>query len=318
MAGSSSCAGRPRSFSDQRSLLSGGGHVRAAQSFWRFSESQRAAGHRRAPRPAAAAFGRLWTLLRTRRLSAVNAAALLTGRWPWLLLAGGAALLLTAGLLFSWSRGAWLGFAAGLAALALFTPARLRTGILLALLGGGLFWVAVSSGLLPAGLTDRLFGWLADFRLSDVRGVDITDANFAIIERLAHWQVALDLAREQFWFGVGAGNYEARYAQYALLNWPNALGHAHNYYLNLIAETGIIGLLAYGMLWSTILWQTIKTARGLQGPERGLALGLLGAWVALSVHHLLDKLYVNNIYLHLGVMLGLLQILHQRARELVS
>ena len=40
-----------------------------------------------------------------------------------------------------------------------------------------------------------------------------------------------------------------------------------------------------------------------------LVLGLLAAWTALSVHHLLDKLYVNNLYLHLGVMFGILQLL---------
>ncbi|MCA9927365.1 MAG: hypothetical protein KC419_02765, partial [Anaerolineales bacterium] len=42
---------------------------------------------------------------------------------------------------------------------------------------------------------------------------------------------------------------------------------------------------------------------------RGIVLGLLAAWVGLSVHHLTDKLYVNNIYVHLGVMVGLLQLL---------
>jgi hypothetical protein len=40
-----------------------------------------------------------------------------------------------------------------------------------------------------------------------------------------------------------------------------------------------------------------------------LALGLLAAWVGLSVHHLVDKLYVNNIYIHLGLMLALLHLL---------
>jgi hypothetical protein len=35
----------------------------------------------------------------------------------------------------------------------------------------------------------------------------------------------------------------------------------------------------------------------------------MAAWTALSVHHLVDKLYVNNVYLHLGVMLALQQLL---------
>jgi hypothetical protein len=39
---------------------------------------------------------------------------------------------------------------------------------------------------------------------------------------------------------------------------------------------------------------------------RGVAIGLLGAWTHLSVHHLLDNLYVNNVHLHVGVLLGIL------------
>jgi O-antigen ligase len=105
------------------------------------------------------------------------------------------------------------------------------------------------------------------------------------------------------------GNYEAAYPAYALINWPDALGHAHNYYLNLLAETGVPGLAAYLILWSAILWQSLRLLRRLRWPERGIVLGLTACWIALSVHHLVDKLYVNNIYIHLGVMLAMLQLL---------
>jgi hypothetical protein len=42
-------------------------------------------------------------------------------------------------------------------------------------------------------------------------------------------------------------------------------------------------------------------------------LGLLGAWTHLSVHQLVDNLYVNNIPLTVGALLGLLAILAQPA-----
>jgi len=41
-------------------------------------------------------------------------------------------------------------------------------------------------------------------------------------------------------------------------------------------------------------------------------LGLLGVWVTLTTHHLVDKLYVNNIYIQLGALFGLLQLLDER------
>jgi len=67
--------------------------------------------------------------------------------------------------------------------------------------------------------------------------------------------------------------------------------------------------LAYIALWAVIFAQTISLLRTSNWRRRGIVLGLLAAWVALSVHHLVDKLYVNNMYLFIGVMLGLQQVL---------
>jgi O-antigen ligase len=120
------------------------------------------------------------------------------------------------------------------------------------------------------------------------------------------------MARDHLWWGVGFGNYEPAYSDYALINWPYPLGHAHNYYLKLLAETGVVGLLAYGGLWTAVFGQAIRILKQHDGLKRGIVLGLLAAFAALAVHHLVDKLYVNNIYIHLGVMLGLLQLLDRR------
>jgi putative inorganic carbon (hco3(-)) transporter len=212
-------------------------------------------------------------------------------------------------LLFSWSRGAWLGFAAGTAVILFFWPRKLWQGAALLLVGGLLLWGGLQTGLVPASIAERLISFQDDLRFGDVRGVPINDANYAVVERLAHWQAAYGMAQDQVWLGIGFGNYGAVYADYALSNWPDALGHAHNYYLNLLAETGAVGLGAYLLLWAAVFWQTIRVRQRLTGWERGIALGLLGVWMALTVHHFVDKLYVNNMYVHLGVMFGLLQIL---------
>lgn len=234
-------------------------------------------------------------------------------RWPLLALLGAAIStgLLVLGLISSWSRGAWLGFAAGGVVLGLFWPRRRWQGAVV--LGGitAVFLLALSFNLVPAAIGERLTSFGDDFRLGDVRGVDVNDSNYAVVERLAHWQAALGMARDQLWLGVGFGNYEAAYSDYALINWTAALGHAHNYYLNLLAEVGVVGLLAYGVLWTAVFWQTIRLL-AVDWPQRGIVLGLLAVWVGLSVHHLVDKLYVNNIYIHLGVMFGLLQLLDPR------
>lgn len=254
----------------------------------------------------------LGAALLTRR--ATDAESWLRPAWLWL---GGAAVCFvaaSAALVFSWSRGAWLGYLAGVGVLVVFGFRRLRVGLLVAALIALLGAVAIlggrAAGFGPAAsVAARLGGFADEFTPGDVRGVDINDANYAVLERLAHWQAAVDMARDDLWTGVGFGGYAAAYPQYALVNWPDALGHAHNYYLNLLAEVGLPGLLAYLFLWLAVVWYTVRLVRGLAWPERGVAVGLLAAWAALSVHQLVDKLYVNNIYVHLGAMLGLLCLL---------
>ena len=216
-------------------------------------------------------------------------------------------------VILSWSRGAWLGFLAGAAILALFSTRRIALGMVVMMgalvlaVGGLTLGAAVRFGPAQA-VTERLSGFREEFTLGDVRGVDINDANYSVIERLAHWQAAADMARDDPWTGVGFGNYGAAYSDYDLINFPDALGHAHNYYLNLLSEVGLPGLLAYGLFWLVLVGQSIRFAQRAAWPERGIVVGLLAAWTALAVHHLVDKLYVNNIYVHLGVMIGLLQL----------
>lgn len=227
---------------------------------------------------------------------------------PWSALFYGALTALPAAALFaSWSRGAWMGLTVAAALMLLFLPRRFLRGLLLVGAVAGLALLLAASGQLPGAVIERLtaFTDLAA-ALRDVRGVDVDDANYAEIERLAHWQAALGMAADHPWLGVGFGNYAAAYPAHRLINWPDALGHAHNYYLNLLAETGVVGLGAYLLLWGGVFAATVRALHRLRGFERGLVLGLLGVWMYLAVHSLLDKLYVNNVFLHIGVLFGIL------------
>ena len=183
---------------------------------------------------------------------------------------------------------------------------------------------AVAFNQIPASLTDTITGLVNDYGALDVRGIYLTAQNFSNVERLAHWQVAFDMMRDHPWLGVGFGNYGAYYEQYRLLYWTNALGHAHNYYLNIFAETGVIGFVTYLALWVTIFGVTIVQLRmsmvngqwpivNDQNPSQFsslhsqfLYIGLLGTWTHLTVHHLFDNLYVANSFLLIGVLLGVL------------
>ncbi len=213
--------------------------------------------------------------------------------------------LLLAGLGASWSRGGWMGLGVALLVMVVLLPRRPLWGVALvgALLVGGV--VLYTLGRLPAAVVERLVGFFAYARFEDVRGVGITDANFAVIERMAHWQAALYMWRDRFWLGLGIGGYEAAYPAYRLINWPLALGHAHNFYLNLLAEVGVLGLGAY-LVWIGLIFVRLLQALPLcAGWRRGLAIGLVGAWTHLAVHSMVDHLLVNNVHLHVGVMAAL-------------
>lgn len=218
-------------------------------------------------------------------------------------------LLLLAGLYVSFSRGAWLGAAAAALVMAAFWPQRLSVGLGLvsaALVGG---WLLLEAGLVPAGIAARLAN-VADFvNVSDVRGVNINDANFALVERLAHWQAAQNMIAAHPWLGVGLGNYAGAYPQYALANWPFHLGHAHNIYLHTWAETGLVGLAAYVAVWATVIILTLSALRRSSGLQRGLLLGLLGVWVHLLTHQIVDNLHVNNMDLLLATQIGVLHVI---------
>ena len=230
-----------------------------------------------------------------------------------------ASLLMFGGLVASWSRGAWLGFLVSLAVMAFAVPRKLWQSIAFSLTIFAILIGLWFGGFIPQSISQRVTGATEDlFTFSDMRGVDISTVNYASVERLAHWQAALNMAYENPWLGVGLGNYEVAYPDYRLANWEYALGHAHNYYLNILAETGIIGFLAYMMMWVSIAWSTWRIRLYPDNFVRSLAIGLLGTWSYLAVHSMFDNLYVNNIFLHLGVMLGLLAVFSRQIHQSIQ
>lgn len=226
--------------------------------------------------------------------------------------------LLITGLLVSWSRGAWLAFATAAALVVIALPRRFWHGLVLTSLAVILTLGLWFSGILPASIVARLSSSTAEFfTFDDVRGVDITPDNYAVVERLAHWQAALNMTRANPWIGVGLGNYEAAYNQFRLINWDEPLGHAHNYFLNILAEGGIFGFFAYGAAWIWIVLLTWRTRRHPSLLARLVSVGLLGSWSYLTVHSLFDNLYVNNLFIHIGLMFGILGVLYNQANEYV-
>ncbi len=221
-----------------------------------------------------------------------------------------AAALISLGLLVSWSRGAWLAFGAAVAVVVLAHSRRAAPAVL-ALAAAAILALSVfgAADLSPTSVTGRLSELQQYVGLVDVTRTEVTDANFSVIERIAHWQAALAMWRDHLWLGVGAGNYAVVYDLYNLPRWYEPLGHAHNVYLNFAAEAGLLGLLAYGWLWLAALWQALRRATARDRFVAAVGAGILGGLAAASVHNFFDNLWVQHIYLTLALLLGLLAVL---------
>jgi putative inorganic carbon (HCO3(-)) transporter len=219
-----------------------------------------------------------------------------------------AAVLIGAGIVLSLSRGAWLGIAVACAVM--LGAASPRTRRLLVPLPAALLLLfsLASLGVLPAVIADRLSVVAEYFGPFDVRQADVTSENWAIVERMAHWQAAWDMFRDHPWLGVGPGNYATVYDDYFLPGWLEPLGHAHNYYLNLAAETGIVGLAGYLLVLGLSFRAAVQGLAARTEFWRAVALGVLGTLVAVTLHSAFDNLFVHGVSVQIGVLLALGQV----------
>lgn len=231
--------------------------------------------------------------------------------------ASGLALLLGFAMVATLSRGAWVGVAMAVAVLMLASGR--RGALMLAALGlaGLLVFAAGAAGLLPAGITERAASIASStIALRDIEDEEVNPTNFAVMERLANWQAGWRMFLANPLLGVGIGNYNAAYRDYALPGWETALGHAHNFYLNIAAEAGVIGLAAYIVFVSSALLLGARTITGLGQAMAGgsagrggtslplarvLAAGLTAGLVAYATHNLFDSLFVSGM----GTLLAL-------------
>jgi putative inorganic carbon (HCO3(-)) transporter len=244
------------------------------------------------------------------RAAAPSAEAPAAQRWYrshdlWVgLLCGGVAVALAAGIGMSWSRGSWLGLAAALVVVAGLRSRRTVVMIAGAGLALALVFTTVGTGWLPSSIAARLDDVSGLTASTDPARTEITDANFAVLERLAHWQAGEAMFSDHPWLGVGIGNYAAAYAAYSLPHWYVALGHAHNVYINFLAETGVLGGLSFAVFWLAAVWFVARRGLSGVGYPAALAMGVLGTLTYCTVHNVFDNLFVAHMQLQLALLLA--------------
>lgn len=117
-------------------------------------------------------------------------------------------------------------------------------------------------------------------RLAEVRVVDI-----AVGERFKIWSACFDIIGNNFFLGIGAGsdNLHQRLVNDYAIHWP----HAHNLYLELFAEGGIVGLLLIGAVLAFLVRDALRLiARG--GKWKTLGMCTLSAMAGILVMSLTE------------------------------
>lgn len=186
-------------------------------------------------------------------------AATLRGR----LLAGLAAAAMVAAIAFSTARGVWVGALVGLLVLALIGRR-----------GQGLPWLV---GLLVvAALTFALSPGLR------AQAAPLFTLDGANAGRVAIYQANRDIVAEHPVLGLGFGRYRTAAKPY-YEPYPQAdrKSHAHNNFLQIAAEAGLVGLAAFCLLFAWLLrlgWEAIRDA-----PDTDAWIVATGAWLGILV-----------------------------------
>jgi len=140
------------------------------------------------------------------------------------------------------------------------------------------------------------------------------DRNPGVEMRLGIWRDTIRLFRSRPITGHGLGTYDI--AAYSL---PDARAdpafrgkgwHAHNVYLHMLAETGVIGLLAWCYFWFSILIELWRAWRRADSSQRAAVAGAAWAIAAFLLLSVSEVMIANHVYasLRMNLTLGLVVV----------
>jgi O-antigen ligase len=202
----------------------------------------------------------------------------------------GAALYLTG------SRGGLLAFGGILFLAVLFIRMRLRPGL------DKLKRVITSlvlAGVVVVLLVPRPSEQEQSTRLQDVD-------EFTELSRLALWGTAAMMFTEHPILGAGYGNYKSRYIDY-LPDIEADKMDAHNLYLQLLSETGILGFACFMIPVGLVLWRGVHLLKETDFLYSLVGFGVAGALVGTLIHGCVD--YFFHVQTQVGGLFWLIMAL---------
>ena len=187
-------------------------------------------------------------------------------------------------LLFSFSRGGYLGFLMGVVTVGMLKSRKLLLVVVLLVVA----WQVI----LPAAVQERI---LMTRDSGTEAGVDSSSE-----ERLTLWQDALELFKRNPLTGTGFNTY-------GYMGRVGSYRDTHNYYVKVVAETGLVGIALYLFLLYRLLGLARQLVRKATDPLwAGIALGFLALLTSAYILNFFgDRWMYQQVDGYLWVTLGL-------------
>ncbi len=217
-------------------------------------------------------------------------AAFIVSKTPKARLAAAIAGLSAAGcLIYTWSRGAWLGFIIGILIFMLMYSRNTLTGLLFCSLG-----IPFLPFVLPASITQRFLsiGNLGDSSTS---------------YRVNIWRGVINMVQDYWQCGIGIGNDSFRlvYPLYALSGIETA-PHSHNLYLQILVELGAVGLIVFVAAIFIYTQSSLTLHVNESRSDKYFSNAVFCGMLAVLAQGMTDYIWYNyRVFLMFWLMLGL-------------
>ncbi|MCK5218804.1 O-antigen ligase family protein [bacterium] len=219
--------------------------------------------------------------------------------WERFILGLAAVIMITA-LIFTFTRAAWLAvFLVGLVLIYMNVPKKLLwIGVLL-------IAISVTVFLLNQGPLEKA----RQAVLKRVTSLGHPGQEDSVSFRKVCFITAVKMFQQHPLIGFGAGEYERNIRKYFnedYYAWQAMDKHIHNLYLQILIETGLLGLFSFLLLIAYYLTTMIKGFFRLpRGYPRQVLSGLIAGSIAFLIHNNFDVLTIFARGIHFGIIIGM-------------
>ena len=149
--------------------------------------------------------------------------------------------------------------------------------------------MALKVGLSVALLATIIIGSMLIGGESSLTRFAETAASADISTNRTHiWNVTLSVIKNNPLFGAGLGAFPQVYTSFDTLNGMERVEQAHNDYLQILADAGIVGLIIGAFFVFRLFRDGLRNAETHNVFRRGVAVGALAGCFAIFVHSIFD------------------------------